>query len=42
MTITEADMAHETRARKNAHLTWLAMAAIALAIAAMLIPSEAA
>ncbi len=35
-------MAQTTRATKNTYLGWLALAAIALAIAAMLIPSEAA
>jgi hypothetical protein len=34
-------MAQTTRAPKNTYLAWLALAAIALAIAAMLIPSEA-
>ncbi len=35
-------MAPMTRTTKTRHLTWLALAAIALAIAAMLLPSEAA
>jgi hypothetical protein len=35
-------MAQARRATKNTHLTWLALAAIALAIAALLIPNEAA
>lgn len=35
-------MTHTKPATKNPHLTWLALAAIALAIAALLLPSEAA
>lgn len=35
-------MTQTTPAIKTTHLTWLALAAIALAIAALLIPSEAA
>jgi len=35
-------MARTRSATKDAHLTWLALAAIALAIAALLLPSEAA
>jgi hypothetical protein len=42
LTSTETDMAHTNRATKNTHLAWLTLAALALAIAAMLIPSEAA
>jgi len=35
-------MAQADRTTKSPHLTWLALAAIALAIAALLLPSEAA
>lgn len=34
-------MAQATETTKNTHLAWLALAAIALAIAALLLPSEA-
>ena len=41
MMITEADMTQTTRVARNRHLTWLALAVAALAIAALLIPTEA-